>query len=330
MYNIFCDSDLRKTKQAELIRRSQYENYNGLLTEALSFMFVREGLPKELEQNFIEPLLLEFGICAIWKSKNGEYVATFCQLGGEPYADGLGSLAVCSTLNGEVKEFKDWRNNNEVCVMFNNITKTNDLVLEQTAYILSEIDTSVKLQLKHSRLYPIPIVRDAKEKEAIKNVLSKIDSGEQDAVVSENLLDDVFGKEGRGVYTVDMTRPEMADHIQYLTHAKDDVWRFWWQLYGMNSQGTSKMAQQSVEEVSNNDCASLIIPLERLSQRKLDTKILNEKFGWNVTVDFSEAWQARVEKAEEPIEDPKEEPKEEPIEDPKEEPKEESNKEEEE
>lgn len=328
MYNIFCDSDLRKTKQAELIKRSQYENYNGLLTEALSFMFVREGLPKELEQNFIEPLLLEFGICAIWKSKNGEYVATFCQLGGEPYADGLGSLAVCSTLNGEVKEFKDWRNNNEVSVMFNNITKTNDLVLEQTAYILSEIDTSVKLQLKHSRLYPIPIVRDAKEKEAIKNVLSKIDSGEQDAVVSENLLDDVFGKEGRGVYTVDMTRPEMADHIQYLTHAKDDVWRFWWQLYGMNSQGTSKMAQQSVEEVSNNDCASLIIPIERLSQRKLDTKILNEKFGWNVTVGFSEAWQARVEKAEEPIEDPKEEPKEDPKEDPKKDPIEENKEEE--
>ena len=133
-------------------------------------------------------------------------------------------------------------------------------------------------------------------------------------MVSENILDDVFGKEGRGVYTVDMTRPEMSDHIQYLTHAKDDVWRFFWQLYGMNSQGTSKMAQQSVEEVSNNDCASLIIPLERLEQRKKDTKVLNKKFGWNVTVDFSEAWRARVEKAEEPIEQTETEQSEEPIE----------------
>lgn len=325
MFNIFCNSDLRKSKQAELVKRTQYENYNGLLTEALSFMFEREGLPKELEQNFIEPLLLEFGVCAVWKSKNGEYVASFCSLGGEPYADGLGSLAVCSTLNGEVKEFKDWRNNPNVCVMFNNITKTNDLVLEHTASMLSEIDTSIKLQLKHSRLYPIPIVRNAKEKEAIKNVLSKIDNGEQDAVVSDNVLDDVFGKEGRGVYTVDMTRPEMADHIQYLTHAKDDVWRFWWQLYGMNSQGTSKMAQQSVEEVSNNDCASLIIPLERLKQRKLDTKILNEKFGWNSSVDFSEAWRARVEKAEEPLEGTTEETVEESVEESVEEPIEENN-----
>lgn len=307
MFNIFCNSELRKSKQATLIKRTQCENYKGLLTEALSFMFEREGLPKELEQNFIEPLLLEFGICAIWKSKSGEYVASFCGLGGEPYADGMGSLAICSTLNGEVKEFKNWKTNNDVCVMFNNITKTNDLVLEQTASMLSEIDTSIKLQLKHSRLYPIPIVRDAKERQAILEILKKIDSGEQDAMVSENLLDDVFGKEGRGVYTVDMTRPEMADHIQYLTHAKDDVWRFWWQLYGMNSQGTSKMAQQSVEEVSNNDCASLIVPLERLKQRKLDTKILNEKFGWNVTVDFSEAWRARVEKAEEPMEEMNEE-----------------------
>jgi len=319
LFNIFCDSELRKSKQAELIKRTQYENYNGLLTEALSFMFIREGLPKELEQNFIEPLLLEFGVCAVWKSKNGEYVATFCSLGGEPYADGLGSLAVCSTLNGEVKEFKDWRKNPDVCIMFNNITKTNDLMLEHTANMLSEVDTSIKLQLKHSRLYPIPIVRDAKEKEAIKNILTKIDSGEQDAVVSENVLDDVLGKEGRGVYTVDMTRPEMSDHIQYLTHAKDDFWRFWWQLYGMNSQGTSKMAQQSVDEVNNNDCASLIIPLERLAQRKADTKILNEKFGWDVTVDFSEAWRARVEKAEEPIEEVEEVEDVEEVEEPNEE-----------
>ena len=303
MHNIFCNSELRKAKQAELIKRTQYENYNGILTEALSFMFDRNGLPKELEQNFIEPLLLEFGICGVWACKTGEYVATYCSLGGDPYPDGLGSIAICSTLNGEVKEFKDWRNNPDVCVMFNNITKTNDLILEQTANTLSEIDTSIKLQLKHSRLYPIPVVRDAKEKKAFEDVLTKIDSGEQNAVISENILDDVFGKDGRGVYTVDMTRPEMADHIQYLTHAKDDVWRFWWQLYGMNSQGTSKMAQQSVEEVSNNDCASLIIPLERLKQRKLDTEILNKKFGWSVTVDFSEAWRARVEKAEEPIEE---------------------------
>lgn len=313
MFNIFCNSDLRKTKQAELIKRTQYENYNGFLTEALSFMFVRGGLPEELEQNFIEPLLLEYGICAIWKNKSGEYVATYCSLGGEPYSDGLGRIAICSTLNGETKEFKNWKTNNDVCVMFNNITKTNDLILEQTANELSEIDTSIKLQLKHSRLYPIPIVRDAKEKKAFEDILAKIDSGEQDAMVSENILDDVFGKEGRGVYTVDMTRPEMSDHIQYLTHAKDDVWRFFWQLYGMNSQGTSKMAQQSVEEVSNNDCASLIIPLERLEQRKKDTKVLNEKFGWNVTVDFSEAWRARVEKAEEPIEQTETEQTEEPV-----------------
>lgn len=311
MFNIFCNSELRKAKQAELIKLTQTENYNGFLTEALSYMFVREGLPEELDQNFIEPLLLQYGICAVWESKTGKYVATYCSLGGEPYPDGLGSTAICSTLNGEVREFKDWKNNDSVCVMFNNLTKTNDLILEQTAHMLSELDTSINLQLKHSRLYPIPIVRDAKEKEAIKNILAKIDTGEQEALVSENILDDVFGKEGRGVYTVDMTRPEMSDHIQYLTHAKDDIWRFWWQLYGMNSQGTSKMAQQSVDEVNNNDCASLIVPLERLEQRKADTKILNKKFSWNVTVDFSEAWRARVKKAEEPIEEHAEGPAEE-------------------
>lgn len=299
MFNIFCTSPLKTKKKSDVQKAVRYENYKGILTESLAFMFKREGLPKELRQNFIEPLLLQFGVCAVWFREDlNEYVASVCSFGGNPYADGLGSKAICSCFDGKVVEFDDWKKNNKVAVLFNNITKTDDLALEFTADMLSEIDGAITLQVKHSKLYPIPIVHDAKEKNAVEDILAKIDTGEEKAMISDNVFDEVMGKEGRGVYTLDLTRPEMSDHIQYLTHAKDDVWRFWWQLYGMNSQGTSKMAQQSVEEVTNNDCASLTIPLERLEQRRLDTEIMNEKFGWSVTVDFSEAWKTRVERAE--------------------------------
>lgn len=294
MFNAFLKAELRP-KVAKLMRE---ENYSALLTEAISFMFERSGLPPELEQNFIEPYLLTEGVCAVWHRKKYGHIVSHCSLGGEPYPDGMGSIAICRCDDGTVKEFKDWRNNPNVCVMFNNLTKTPDYTIGMTAEVLGEIDGAVKLQIKHSKLYPVPVVKNDKQKRAIEEVMGKVDSGAYGAIISENVLENVMDTGGkREVYTVDLTRPEMSDHIQYLTHAKDDVWRFMWQLYGMNSQGTSKMAQQSVEEVTNNDAASLTIPLGRLKQRQLDTTVLNEKFGWSVTVDFSEAWRKRVEKA---------------------------------
>lgn len=294
MFNAFLKNTELRPKVA---KRARKKNYNALLTEAISFMFERQGLPPELEQNFIEPYLLTEGVCAIWERPNFGFVATHCELGGEPYPNGIGSTAICRCDDGKVQEFKNWIDNPKVCVMFNNLTKTPDYTIGMTSEVLGEIDGAIKLQVKHSKLYPIPVVRNDKQKAAIEGVMSKIDNEEYGAIVSDNVLDDVLGTGKRDVYTVDVTRPEMSDHIQYLTHAKDDVWRFMWQLYGMNSQGTSKMAQQSVEEVTNNDAASLTIPLGRLKQRQLDTVVLNRKFGWNVTVDFSEAWRTRVEKA---------------------------------
>lgn len=295
MFNSFLLRPEMRPKAAKLFRE---ENYNTLLTEAISFMFERQDLPPELEQNFIEPYLLTEGVCAIWERGNYGFVASHCTLGGDPYPDGIGSIAICRCDDGTVKEFKNWRENPKVCVMFNNLTKTPDYTIGMTSEVLGEIDGAVKLQIMHSKLYPVPVVKNDNQKRAIEEVMAKVDSGTYGAIISENALENVMDTGGkREVYTVDITRPEMSDHIQYLTHAKDDVWRFMWQMYGMNSQGTSKMAQQSVEEVTNNDAASLTIPLGRLKQRQLDTAVLNEKFGWGVSVDFSEAWRKRVEKA---------------------------------
>ena len=65
-------------------------------------------------------------------------------------------------------------------------------------------------------------------------------------------------------------------------------------MYGMNSQGSSKLAQQTVDEVNQDNNASMIIPHDMLRMRQNGVEELNKKFGWNSEVSFSECWMSRL------------------------------------
>ena len=87
---------------------------------------------------------------------------------------------------------------------------------------------------------------------------------------------------------------EKSQYIQYLAKFRDDLMRWFYSLYGMNSQGSSKMAQQSVDEVNQDSSASMILPHDMLRMRQNGVEELNKKFGWDAEVSFSECWMSRL------------------------------------
>lgn len=262
------------------------------LVNMVSSMFIREGIPEEtgIDVNTIEPTLLLTGKVAYVKEGN-EYLVGRVSFAGEPTRYFYGRDAIVTAGNGYNKYFKNWRTNKNIVVAFNNNLKTPDFQLLKTAGILSEVDISLLCNLVYSRLYPIGVAHDDKTKKVLEELFDNMQIGKFASITSRNILENLGGKDGAGIDVLNLTDVSVSDKIQYLAKYKDDTLRWLWSIYGQNVQATSKLAQESVDEVTSGQGVSMIVPHDMLHQRLHECEELKKKFGWNVSVTFAEPWQ---------------------------------------
>lgn len=291
-------------KEIALWERNFEKNaHKGVLTEGLSSMFVRKGLPEDFfgYENIIEEILLERGCGAYIKDeKSGMWCFGACELGGAPDPYGYGTIAIVALKNGAVYQIDNWRTSDEVVVCFNSPIRVRDLNIPIFSDFLMEIGTSLRSQLKNSRLHPIPQVTDEKSKAAVEEALAAMDRGELRTIFSANVVKQLIeaGVDARAIETLNLSDPTASDHIQYIAKLRDDVMRWFWNYYGHNPESTGKMAQQSVAEVTTGASIAMILPHARYHARKQEAEQLKKKFGWDVTIEFSEPWQNAFAKCE--------------------------------
>lgn len=283
-------------KELERWKYIRRKSYDDTLTEALSSMFVRRGLPDDFgrDTGFIEEILLKNGCGAyVFNDKEGKYVFGACQLSSMPDAYGFGKNAIVRCLDGWVKEYPDWQNDNSIVVAFNNPQRLPDYTIPRFSDMLTETEVSLISQLKNSRLHPIPLAFDQKTLVAIQESLEDMDAGKLRTILSPNILKTLIemGVDSRAIEVLNLTDPTASDHIQYIAKLRDDLLRWFWNQYGHNPESTGKMAQQSVAEVTTGASIAMIIPHTRYHERQIEAEQLKKKFGWDVTIEFSEPWQ---------------------------------------
>lgn len=283
-----------KEKQQKAYR---LESYDDILLQSAMSMLVYRGFPKSVNTKFIEKYRLMDGACAIWKNNN-KYIVSRVDFGGMPDENGIGTIAICSTDNGVVKQFDNWKENPDVAIIFNNSLYAPDLSIGMISDLLAETDLSMKFNLIYTRLYPIPIAKDQKIKTAIDLAMGNIKDGKLATVLAEDVLADVTENSTTEIPVINLTNVRDSDKIQHLAKFRDDLFRWFYSLNGMNSQGSSKMAQQTVAEVNQDSNASMIIPHDRYHCAMEGIEMCNEKFGndpeWvTAEVSFSEPWQNR-------------------------------------
>lgn len=284
-----------KEKQQKAYR---LQSYDDILLATLCSMFTYNGMAKTVNKHFIEQYRLMEGACAIWKN-NGKFICSRVDFGGTPDENGIGTIAICATRNGVVKQFDNWKENKDVAIIFNNSIYSPDLSIGITSDMLMETDISMKANLLHARLHPIPVAKNDKEEKAIRKAEDDIKDGKLTTVLSDDLLADIGESKDVAIPTINLTEVKDSDKIQYLAKFRDDLMRWFYSLNGMNSQGSSKMAQQTVDEVNQDSCSSMIIPHDRYRCAIEGVDMCNEKFGddpdWiEASVDFSECWQNRL------------------------------------
>ena len=274
-----------KEKYKKVYTDSGYEDL--LLTDIASMFDWNFSV--NLDTRFIELYLLIFGECAVWEL-DGNLIVSVCNRCGSPNVNGLGKDLICITGNGISRTFTDFENRSDVVYIRNNKFATPDLNIQPTASILSELYTSLRHNVINARYTPIVVAHDTRAKTAIENVLKSNNGTEIQVVLSDNIFD--TAKEN----VLNVTDVNAQDKIQYINHAHDDVLRQFYSIYGLDTCGTSKMAQQSADEINAGCNARMVLPTDRLKERKEGAKKIADFFGVECTVDFSEPWKRELDR----------------------------------
>lgn len=272
-------------------------------------MFEYNNLPETVDAEHIEMYLQEAdmdGFIAWWKLTEseaspgfpaGSLIVSRCTLGTDlnPYGEGAEVIAV--TANGHERRFKN-RYEDEVVVGFNNILKTPCFDIDIDSLTLAEIDLSLLYLIHYTRLYPIFKAADEKTRDKIIQAFKNMEVGKPLTIIDKPLLEEL-GIETKSIETETLTNPELASVIQFTSKLREDVKRWHFTKYGQTINSSSKLAQETVDEVNGAVSASLIIPLSMLAARRTMIEEVNATFGTNIEVNLSGAWRAEVTRYEE-------------------------------
>lgn len=296
IFNVFA------TMNEKLQNQIRSASYSELLTNTLNTMMTYK-LPSEklkgIDQGFHELFLIYNGIAAMWEHPKDGWTTSPANFSGSIDSYGMGRDMIVTALDGTTKTFKDWKDNPDIIVFFNNSCKAPDMNIDRFAEMFTDLEISLKLNVLYSRLFPIPIAKDQPTKKAINEAIKKMLEGQikdGTTILTEDVVSAIT--EGTsGVETINFTDVDKSRYIQYLAKYRDDLMRWFYSMYGMNSQGSSKLAQQTVDEVNQDNNASMIIPHDMLRCRQKALEIAKEKqpeLFEGAEVSFSECWMSRL------------------------------------
>ena len=319
IFNVF---DTLNEKAQNQVRTASYcELLTNTLNTMMTYKLPNEKL-KNIDQGFHELFLIYNGIAAMWEHPTDGWTTSPANFsGGGIDSYGMGRDMIVTALDGTTKTFKNWRDNPDIIVFFNNSCKAPDMNVGRFAEMFTDVEISLKLNVLYSRLFPIPVAKDQNTKVALNVIIKNMLNGivkDGPTIVDEDMISKLI-EGSSGVDTINFTDIDKSRYIQYLAKYRDDLMRWFYSMYGMNSQGSSKLAQQTVDEVNQDNNASMIIPHDMLRCRQKALEIAKEKqpeLFEGAAVSFSECWMSRLANMDDEFKETDEELEESPEEEP--------------
>lgn len=288
---------LKEMQEALASDDTKLFKYFDYLLQFDTSMFIYENVPEEMEEYWedFEKYLCTSKCVAIGKIDG---VLTFVRGGlggGRLNSYGYSDEFIGATMNG--KSIR-WKVGEDCIVIWNNRNKTHDIDLLTTAMQLSDVDISIDDNILYSRFYPVPLVKDGRQKSQVESIFDNLKKGGKKTSVinKESDISEIVGGNGEQIPILNLTDVKNSDKIQYLTHCHDDIFRWFVTKYGQAVQGTGKQAQQSIEEIDGNTSVSFVYPLVKFEARKKGIDAVNKLFGTNIEVKFSPMWAVELSK----------------------------------
>lgn len=272
--------------------RDDFTAYNYLMEIDLS-VFVYKGLPDTVPAEFMEAGYRMNGTVCFGKVRElGESSPIYCAPGaynGE-YNGYLPDSYTAAVLGvGEISG-RWYGDSPEVVVGCNNLMRAPDFDIVNTAENLAEIELSEAINVIFSRFLRIPYADNETERDAILAAIDNIIKGNIKAYTSRNAIKEYLTSGTLGAKAdkfLDLVDVDKVRDLQYLTQYRDNKLKQYLMRRGYMFNVTSKLAQQTTDEIHGSDTIAMIYPLEQLECRRRTIEKCNELFGWEASVDLN-------------------------------------------
>ena len=274
--------------------KSDMNMYGNMAYNVLLSMFKYDE--RIFRPDLFDRILHDCGVAALIPTDISDYTPAFAFInGGDRYPDGFFKDITCFDLTGKEYPFKNWRENPKIGVFFNNLTYTPDSFIDKYSYMLSELDLSIMCNVIFSRLKPIPIAKDAKDKAKIDQIMSDLVDGKIKTIIQELNLTDIVDNNRPSIEVLNLTDVESSKYIQYLSHLHDNLISRLFFMMGLSINDNGKQAQISIEELNKNKNAAISILNGWYDQRKRGFDEFNSKRNDNLGFDYSDIWKSEIE-----------------------------------
>lgn len=277
-----------------------YKFYVGLLFNRISNMFVWDGIPPSIDNDYLSYLVFCRGAATFFKINDTLYVAD-CKRGGEPneyYLPQYMILAnpILGSRNMKIGEecAVIWTSSTDKLftsdsMIFNSICPTWALI-DKTAHLLAECMCSLNIAQVNTRASYLITASNTTAKNSAELALKQVYGGKPFIVANENMVGDIKSlplATSTGLNTVKELR-EL--HQYYLSQ--------FYRAIGVNSNSNFKR-----ERVIESEMVAELEPLQINIKNMLESVTkgvdeVNKLFNTNITVKLSDEWQHTLEEEE--------------------------------
>ena len=241
-------------------------------------MFHYENLPETVPKRILEKFLTELGYC-IFTKHNDKYVILQGGLGGE--LNEYYEYTKCIVANPYLKLNKEYTLNDD-CILIRNDSKMKGLIpiLSRYAVLCGDCEISLNMLTNVLRTQYFISVGDNKTKESADNFIKKLFDGDFSCIAENTFL------EGVKTHVVSGDSKYIQQFIELNQYLKATAYN----EIGLNANFNMKRERLNQNEVDLN--TSILIPLadDMLEERQKALKMINEKYGLNITVELSSVW----------------------------------------
>ena len=257
-------------------------------------MFRYKNLPDSIPYRTLE-LFLQTGGVVGWTDKpDGVLRVFFGGLGGEPdeyYRPTIFTLAnPALKYSAELKIIWDEGQDGDLVVMLNDGLRKGLMPLHRKfASQIVENELSLKVSCINSRMPFLLSADDERTYRSALDYLNDIEKGKigvvNDSAFLEGLKEHQLGNQTHMVFN------QLVEHNQYIRST-------WYAQLGLNSM--FNMKKEAISDAEKQMSEDELLPLidNMLEERRRALKIINEKFGTNIEVEFNSSWEDNIEEIE--------------------------------
>ena len=279
----------------------EFENKSECVHNEIDYMLIRclemfryKNLPDSIPYRTLE-LFLQTGGVVGWTDKpDGVLRVFFGGLGGEPdeyYRPTIFTLAnPALKYSAELNIIWDEGQEGDLVVMLNDGLRKGLMPLHRKfASQIVENELSLKVSCINSRMPFLLSADDERTRKSAEEYLQNIADGKLGVVNNSAFLEGI--KEHQLGNQTHMVFNQLVEHNQYIRST-------WYAQLGLNSM--FNMKKEAISDAEKQMSEDELLPLidNMLEERRRALKIINEKFGTNIEVEFNSSWEDNIEELE--------------------------------